>query len=162
MFSFTFNQVSVFFLMHSKVNCQIRMITDMFKNIWKEYFKKECLWSERNILRVRFYRFYRFYLNIIYIKFRRAMIAQLNKIWRVWACARAIARHPRSGQIIRPCFQGDTSVWILRTVFYSPAYIHSGPNQTSKMKVFPRMVDVFKLTLLTRLLKGPEYTSDLF
>ena len=25
-------------------------------------------------------------LNVIYTKFRRAMIAQLNKIWRVWAC----------------------------------------------------------------------------
>ena len=40
--------------MDSKVNCQIHMITDMFKNIWKEYFIKECFWSEKNILRVRF------------------------------------------------------------------------------------------------------------
>ena len=28
---------------------------------------------------------------------RCAIIAQLNKIWRVWACVRAIARHSRSG-----------------------------------------------------------------
>ena len=44
-----------YFFMDSKVNCQIHMITDMFKNIWKEYFIKECFWSERNILRVQFY-----------------------------------------------------------------------------------------------------------
>ena len=36
-------------------------------------------------------------LNVIYTKFRRAMIAQLNKIWRVWACVRAIARNSRPG-----------------------------------------------------------------
>ena len=38
------------FLMDSKVNCQIHIITD----VWKEYFIKECFWSEKNILRVRF------------------------------------------------------------------------------------------------------------
>ena len=32
---------SIFF-MDSKVNCQIHMIIDMLKNIWKEYFIKEC------------------------------------------------------------------------------------------------------------------------
>ena len=42
--------------MDSQVNCQIHMITDMFKNIWKEYYIKECFQSERNILRVQFYR----------------------------------------------------------------------------------------------------------
>ena len=36
-------------------------------------------------------------LNVIYTKFRRAMITQLNKIWRVRACARTIARHSRPG-----------------------------------------------------------------
>ena len=36
-------------------------------------------------------------LNVIYTKFRRAMIAQPNKIWRVWACARA---HSRPGLIM--------------------------------------------------------------
>ena len=46
-----------YFFTDSKVNCQIHMVTDMFKNIWKEYFIKECFWSVRNILRVRFYRF---------------------------------------------------------------------------------------------------------
>ena len=40
-------------------------------------------------------------LNMIYTKFRRAMIAQLKKIWRVWACARAIARHPRPGLLTK-------------------------------------------------------------
>ena len=43
------------FFMDSKVNCQIHMITNMFKNIWKEYLIKECFWSERNILCVRFF-----------------------------------------------------------------------------------------------------------
>ena len=89
-----------YFFMDSKVNCQIHMITDIFKNIWKEYFIKECFWSERNILRVRFYRLavpVIAHLNVIYTKFRCAMIVQLNKIWRVWACARAIARHSWPG-----------------------------------------------------------------
>ena len=36
-------------------------------------------------------------LNMINTKFRRAMIVQLNKIWRVWACARVIAGHSRPG-----------------------------------------------------------------
>ena len=36
-------------------------------------------------------------LNVIYAKFRRAMIAQLNKTWHVWACACAIACHSRPG-----------------------------------------------------------------
>ena len=31
--------------------------------------------------------------------FTRAMIAHLNKIWRVWAWARAIARHSQPGLI---------------------------------------------------------------
>ena len=44
------------FFLDSKVNCQIHMITDMFKNIWKEYFIKECFWSERNFLCMWFYR----------------------------------------------------------------------------------------------------------
>ena len=38
-------------------------------------------------------------LNAIYTKFRRAMISQLNKIWLVWACARAIACHSQPGLI---------------------------------------------------------------
>ena len=96
-----------YFFMDSKVNCQIHMITDMFKNIWKEYFIKECFWSERNILRVRFYRLavprwaIIARLNVIYTKFRQVMIAQLNKIWCVWAWARAIARHSRPGLLLQ-------------------------------------------------------------
>ena len=42
--------------MDSKVDSQINMITDMFKNIWKEYFLKEYFRSDRNILRMQFYR----------------------------------------------------------------------------------------------------------
>ena len=57
--------------------------------IWKAYFTCVILSSSspRCAMIAR--------LNMIYTKFRRAMIAQLNKIVRVWACARAIARHPR-------------------------------------------------------------------
>ena len=36
-------------------------------------------------------------LNVIYTKFRRAMIIQLNKIWRVWACTHAISHHSWPG-----------------------------------------------------------------
>ena len=59
--------------------------------IWKEYFTRATLSfsSPRCAIIAR--------LNVIYTKFRRAMIAQLNKIWCVWACARAIARHSRPG-----------------------------------------------------------------
>ena len=61
--------------------------------IWKEYFTRAILSfsSPRCAIIAR--------LNVIYAKFRRAMIEQLNKIWRVWACARAIALHPRPGLI---------------------------------------------------------------
>ena len=104
---------SIFF-MDSKANCQIHVITDMFKNIWKEYFIKECFWSERNILRVRFYCLavpdvrssHAARLNVIYTKCstRCAMIAHLNKIWCVWACARAIARHSWPGLYYKHLF----------------------------------------------------------
>ena len=101
-----------YFFMDSKVNWQIHVITDMFKNIWKEYFIKECFWSERNILRVRFYCLavpgvrssHAARLNVIYTKFRWAMFAHLKKIWRVWACARAIARHSRPGLYYKHLF----------------------------------------------------------
>ena len=60
-------------------------------------------------------------LNVIYTKFRRAMIAQLNKIGRVWACARAITHHSRPGLHhieIETCFficptKASFSLWIL-------------------------------------------------
>ena len=38
-------------------------------------------------------------LNVIYTKFVRTMIAQLNKIWHMWACAYVIARHSWPGLI---------------------------------------------------------------
>ena len=97
--------VSTFF-MDSKVNCQIsydnwyvqkylnRIFHKVMLLIWKEYFTRAILSfiSLRCAIIAR--------LNVIYTKFRRAMIAQLNKIWRVWACARAIARHSRPGLCI--------------------------------------------------------------
>ena len=91
-----------YFFMDSKVNCQVHMITNMFKNIWKECFIKECFWSERNILCViLLFSSPRCAiitcLNLIYTKFRHAMIAQLNKIWHVWVCVHAIARHSQLG-----------------------------------------------------------------
>ena len=62
--------------------------------MWKEYFTRAILSfsSPRCAIIAR--------LNVIYTKFRRAMIAQLNKIWRVWTCPRAIARHSRPGLIL--------------------------------------------------------------
>ena len=67
--------------------------------IWKEYFTRAILSfsSPRCAIIAR--------LNVIYTKYGREMIAQLNKIWRVWACVQAIARHSRSGLIfggVRP------------------------------------------------------------
>ena len=59
--------------------------------IWKEYFTRAILsFSSPRCAIIA-------HLYVIYTKFRRAMIAKLNKIWRVWACARAIAHHSRSG-----------------------------------------------------------------
>ena len=102
MFSFTFNQVSVFFygfksqLSNSYDNWYVqKYLKGIFHKgmllIWKEYFTRAILSfsSPRCAIIAR--------LNVIYTKFRRAMIAQLNKIWRVWACARAIVRHSRPG-----------------------------------------------------------------
>ena len=97
---YTLNLVRCF-LLHSpnfqyffygfKVNCQIhnwyiqKYLKGMFHEgmllIWKEYFTRAILSfsSPRCAIIAR--------LNVIYTKFRRAMIAQLNKIWRVRACA---------------------------------------------------------------------------
>ena len=56
--------------------------------IWKEYFTRAFSSPKCAIIAC---------LNVIYTKFRYAMIAQLNKIWRVWAYAGAIAQHSRPG-----------------------------------------------------------------
>ena len=59
--------------------------------IWKEYFMRAILsFSSPRCAIIA-------HLNVIYTKFRRAMIAQLNKIWRVWACARAFTCHSWPG-----------------------------------------------------------------
>ena len=85
-----------FFFVDSKVNCQIHMITDMFKNIWKEYFMCSILsFSSPRCAIIAC-------LNVIYTKFRHAMIAQLNKIWCVWACVHAIAHHSQPDLKIAP------------------------------------------------------------
>ena len=58
--------------------------------IWKEHFTRAILSfsSLRCVIIAR--------LNVIYTKFRRSMIAQLNKIWRVWACARSHVTHSQA------------------------------------------------------------------
>ena len=73
-------------------------------NIWKECFARAILSFSipRCAIIAR--------LNVIYTKFRRAMIAQLNKIWRLWACARAITRNSRPG-LVRIFFFGTTKVY---------------------------------------------------
>ena len=40
-------------------------------------------------------------------------------------------------------------VGILRAVMYQSEQVHSGPSQTFKINLFARIVNVFKLTLLT-------------
>ena len=89
-----------YFFMDLKVNCEIHMITDMFKNIWKEYFIKECFWSERNILLVRCYR-----LAVPEVCDHRTPKCDLYKILACddltakqnMACASEIARYSRPG-----------------------------------------------------------------
>ena len=62
--------------------------------IWKEYFMRAILSfsSPRCAIIAR--------LNVIYTKFRHAMIAQLNKIWHVWACSCAIGCHSQPGLFV--------------------------------------------------------------
>ena len=55
-------------------------------------------------------------------------------------------------ELIKWC-QGDISVWILRTVLYPPAAAHSD-SQASKVDLITRMVNCFKLMLLTVLAKS--------
>ena len=69
--------------------------------IWKEYFTRAILsFSSPRCTIIAL-------LNVIHTKFRRAIIAQLNKIWRVCACARAIARHSRPGLAWADVFFSD-------------------------------------------------------
>ena len=42
---------------------------------------------------------------------------------------------------------------ILRTVMYQPAEAHPGPSQAFEINLVARIVDVFKLTLVTRFAK---------
>ena len=114
MFSFLHSTKFQYFFMDSKVNCQIH-ITDMFINIWKEYFIKECFWSERTYFTHVILSFSSprcaiiAHLNVIYTKFWRVMIAQLNKIWCMWAYVHAVACHSwpdvYSSIIVQLCFK---------------------------------------------------------
>ena len=102
MFSFTFNQVSVFFygfksqLSNSYDNWYVQKYLEVifYKGmflIYKEYITRAILsFSSPRCAIIAC-------LNVIYTKFRRAMIAQPNKIWWKWACAHAIAHHSRPG-----------------------------------------------------------------
>ena len=71
--------------------------------IWKEYFTHVilCFSSPRCAIIA--------HPNVIYTKFWHVMIAQLNKIWRVWAYGHAIACHLwpdlYSSIIIQLCFK---------------------------------------------------------
>ena len=91
-----FYSIQLSFPIFYGVNCQIHMITDMIKNIWMGIFHKGMLliWKEYFMHAILSFSSPRCAiiarLNVIYTEFRRAMIAQLNKIWHVWACARAI------------------------------------------------------------------------
>ena len=58
--------------------------------MWKEYFTRAIL----SLSSLRFAIIAR--LNVIYTKFRCAMIAQLNKMWRVWAVR--VRLHATHGQ----------------------------------------------------------------
>ena len=51
--------------------------------------------------------------------------------------------------------QQDNSIWALTSMFYPPAETHSGPCQSSKIKFFARIVNDFKLPLLTNFAKVP-------
>ena len=102
MFSFTFNLHSVFFygfknqLSNSYDNQYVqKYLKGIFHKgmllIGKECFTHVILsfTSPRCVIIAC--------LNVIYTKFRHAMITQLNKIWRVWACACAITCHSQPG-----------------------------------------------------------------
>ena len=62
--------------------------------ICKEYFTRAVLSfsSTRYAIIAR--------LKVIYTKSRHTMVTQLNKIWRVWACARAT--YATHGQVCNP------------------------------------------------------------
>ena len=64
------------------------------------------------------------------------MIAQLSKIWRVWACARAIARHLRPGLLHTPLLTKMLSIII-------PIVIPSIPKATS---CFPNILFFTRFT----------------
>ena len=130
MFSFTFNQVSVFFygfksqLSNSYDNWYVqKYLKGIFHKgmllIWKKYFTCAILsFSSPRCLIIA-------HLSMIYTKFRHAMIAQLNKIWCVWVCACAIACHSQPGLIwvvkwilgskllLKNIFQHYVILWII-------------------------------------------------
>ena len=44
-------------------------------------------------------------------------------------------------------YQEDIPYKILRTMSYSPAEVHSGPSEASRMDLFTKIVNAFKLKL---------------
>ena len=44
-------------------------------------------------------------------------------------------------------YQEDIAYQILRTMMYSPAEVHSGPSEASRMDLFMKIVNAFKLKL---------------
>ena len=44
-------------------------------------------------------------------------------------------------------YQEDIPYKILRTTMYSPAEVHSGPSEASRMDLFTKIVNAFKLKL---------------
>ena len=126
MFSFTFNQVSVFFygfksqLSNSYDNWYVqKYLKGIFHKgmllIWKEYFMCAILsFSSPSCAIIA-------RLNVIYTTFRRAMITQLNKIWRVWrhtpltarpACLRTgTSRHVRRRKFKKKKKKNQLAAW---------------------------------------------------
>ena len=57
---------------------------------------------------------------------------------------------------------------VLRTMMYSPAEVHSGPSQASRMDLFTKIVHAFKLKLPiifeknSSVWRGAEYAYDQF
>ena len=106
--------------------------------IWKEYFTCAILSfsSPRCVIIAR--------LNVIYTKFRRAMIAQLNKIWCVWAFACAIAYHSRPGLVfVYPPLNKSRQVKLIQWVF------HCSSSQRTTDMTDPFMWFIYSMNMVT-------------
>ena len=65
-------------------------------------------------------------------------------------------------------YQEDIPYNILRAIMYAPAEVHSGPSEASRMSLFAKIVNGFKLKLpiiftkKSSVWRGAEYSSDQF